>query len=990
MFNNLKKVLGVFLIITLTYVNLVLIGSNIVESLNSYAVEEQEEKTTNEDPTIEEEKANNNLLEEKDELVVIKNKDIHKTKISEAGEVKFNENLEINLHNISTKSNIIIEDILNEFYNKDEMLDEEISFQYSKSIINKEKLLSILGENGKLIVKDITTEKVLVEITSESINAQTIDEKVEQKFNSDETDVEEVRTYITVKEEVVEIEYVIDAEKIKFEINNITTVQEEKIINENKTENVEENKENVNDKFIIENTKSISNIKDVENLAYLKENKKITLNEEENNIESIINFKDTITRATLELDNTEWILGSLNTVNYTITLDTTSEKAELFKNPMFLIELPSNVESINTANSKFSVNNDGGVFTEKRVFTTTVLGKKYVVITLGGEQTVESIQKGDTTINLSLELNVSADETEGNKTTKLYYQNDTVTAYENGTSFDTDEVEISLILNNENKDDIWEETVIESEVMATLTSSTEKVLQPNEEFKYTAMVINTGNNELLDLELIYNVPVGIEIQKVLEEQNGNEQEKEFSYDETTRELTINIDKIEKTIIAPEYDEETEESTNSSIGMKNYKILVKTATLADEIYSTEINSKIKVLNGEEVLAESEEVVNIVSGAFLVIETENVDDKKEGEELTLGLKISNKGLIDKEGQNIEIEIPSEITVSQYRKAELNEEGKEESVETGTVSDKFELNIFEIPAQKTYYIQLIGKVNNIDKSKQITVKGNVNGEEFSWLINLEKENSNTEEPENPEQPENPNNPEEPSTPSNPEKPNEPTNPENPTNPEENENLVFDLSLNQYLNKVTVTNAKGTTVYNYEDTNFAKVEIHSKQMDGSKVTLEYKIIVKNEGTIPGYARKIVEYIPADLIFNEELNTNWYVGDDGNIYSIKLLDKLLKPGETAELTVAFEKQMTNENVGTITTMAEIYEASNDQNIEDINSIPGDKLEGQNDISKVEVLVTVSTGTVILYVILAIVFATIIGLGFHKVKKITLNKKGGC
>ena len=202
--------------------------------------------------------------------------------------------------------------------------------------------------------------------------------------------------------------------------------------------------------------------------------------------------------------------------------------------------------------------------------------------------------------------------------------------------------------------------------------------------------------------------------------------------------------------------------------------------------------------------------------------------------------------------------------------------------------------------------------------------------------------------------------------------------------------MSLKQYLTKVTVTNSKGTTTYEYKDTNFAKVEIHSKYMNGSKVTLEYKIVVKNEGTISGYARKIVDYMPKDLIFNTELNPDWYLGDDGNIYSVKLIDKLLKPGETAEISIILEKQMTNENVGTITNLVEIYEATNDESVEDVNSIPGDRMEGQNDISKVEVLIVTSTGTIILYTTLAISVLAILGLGFYKIKKVTLNKKGGC
>ena len=182
----------------------------------------------------------------------------------------------------------------------------------------------------------------------------------------------------------------------------------------------------------------------------------------------------------------------------------------------------------------------------------------------------------------------------------------------------------------------------------------------------------------------------------------------------------------------------------------------------------------------------------------------------------------------------------------------------------------------------------------------------------------------------------------------------------------------------------------YNYEDTNFAKIEIHSKYMNGSIIAFEYKIIVRNEGTIPGYARKIANYLPNGLEFNQELNKDWYLGEDGNLYSVALIEKLLNPGETVELKIILTKKMTNDNVGTIKNIVEIYEASNGEDIEDINSIPGDKIEGQNDISIVDVIVAVKTGTIILYISLAITVIAIIGLGFYKIKKVTLNKKGGC
>lgn len=1002
MFNNLnvtlKKIMVVFLIITLTYANLVLVGCNIVKGLISYAaneVEGNEATENNNTSTVGEEETEEEEAEEETEeetpVLSIENKDIHKTKVSEDGEVEYTGKLKVDLNQITDTTSVTLEDVSKELYNSDETLNEDIILKYKTTVINKEDLLKLLDANGKLVVKDTLTNKVLVELTSNLVTSQELDKKVEQEFEvqedlgeNEQDGFSEERSYVTVTEETVEIEYVLDVTNIKFEITieEQETSNTEPIEGEEPVENETEPKE-----FVIENTKTISNIDNVEDLDYLQENIKYIINGEEQTANSTIKFKDTITKANLTVDNTEWVVGQANTVKYTITLDTTSEKTEMFVNPMFLIEMPSSVETINTANSEFTVKNHNDAFAGKRVFVTTVLGKKFVVVTLEGAQTAETIANGDTTIDLTLELLVKETATEGNDSTKLYYQNDTVTAYESGKGFDTAQVTVSMIMESEPKDEISETN---NDISLSLMSSSEEVIKQGDEYNYIAYLYNFGNVAKENLQINCILPEGISFVKVLELNGTEENQINAEFNETSRLLTINIDKIEGFTEETIEDQETGEvKANTTIGYKTFKIVVKADMLPAETYSREIKNKIKVIEGNKVLAESEEVVNTISDSFLVVETENAENVKEGQEITLGVKITNKGLIASTGKDILIQIPEEMSVSRYSKTVLTNDGQEESKTEGTLSTDLEEDNLIIQPQKTYYFQIIGTVNSVEETKQISITGTLNNKDFSWTMEVENDPEEPNDPENPTDPEDPNDPEGPQNPNDPENPKDPEKPGETGNPEDKEE-VFDLSLNQYLNKVTVTNAKGTTTYEYKDTNFAKVEIHSKQMNGSKVTLEYKIVVKNEGTIPGYARKIVDYIPEDLKFNEELNEGWYLGDDGNIYTVALIDKLLNPGETAEVSIILEKQMTNENVGTTTNLVEIYEASNDKNVEDINSTPADRAEGQNDISKVEVMVVTSTGTIILYTTLVIAVISIIGFGFYKIKKVTLNKKGGC
>lgn len=934
---------------------------------------------------------NNELLS----LDIINN-DIHKTTISDDGQVEYTETLNLDLSYRKDASNIIIEDEQNIFYNNDGQKNSEVVLKYKTTTINKEDLLSLLGEEGKLVITDTVTNKVLVEITKEIIEAQEVNVKVEQKFTDEETSEEDVRSNVTVTDETVEIEYAVDVTNFKCELTNIKPQSESEIEFSN---------------FVISNTKTISNINDVDSLKYLQENVKYTIDETSKTVNSKITFKDTITRANLTVDNTEWVVGQANTVKYTITLDTSSEKSEMFINPMFLIELPSSVETVNTANSEFVVNNNNGAFLGKRVFVTTVLERKFVVITLTGEQTSETIANGNTTIDLTLELNVAENSGEVNETTKLYYQNNTVTAYESGKGFDTAEVTVSMIMESEPKDDIPETDIPgDKEENKTfvlgLVSSTNEIIKPGEEFRYDTYVYNNNTEEKQNLQLTCTLPEGISIVKVVDDE---ENEVEYTFDEVSRKFIIKIDKITGVIPQTTVNEETGETIDFiSPGRKVFKITVKADNLQEGIYSKEIKCTMELLEEGNILGESQEVVNTISDTFLSIEIDELPETlNELEEFVLGVKVANKGLISDTGVDININTLEEISLSKYKTTILAEDGQEEVANEGTTSGNFEMKNLSIVSKNTYYFQITAEVNKIDETKQVTITGTVDGKEFSWTVELVNVTDEPEDPSNPSDPtkpsdptnpsdpsdpSNPSNPSNPSDPSDPSDPSNPTNPNNPTNPDnsEIEEDIFDLSLNQYLNKITVTNAKGTTTYEYKDTNFAKVEIHSKYMNGSKVTLEYKIVIKNEGTIPGYARKIVNYSPKDLTFNPELNKDWYLGDDGNIYSIALIDKLLNPGETAEINIVLEKQMTNENTGTVTNIVEIYEASNDEDIEDVNSIPGDKLDGQNDMSKVEVLISTSTGTIILYTTLAIAVIAILGFGFYKIKKVALNKKGGC
>lgn len=206
---------------------------------------------------------------------------------------------------------------------------------------------------------------------------------------------------------------------------------------------------------------------------------------------------------------------------------------------------------------------------------------------------------------------------------------------------------------------------------------------------------------------------------------------------------------------------------------------------------------------------------------------------------------------------------------------------------------------------------------------------------------------------------------------------------------NNIFDLSLDNKITKITVLNSKDkkqNKVYNF-DSNIAKVELNTKNVENTTVLVEYKIRVTNAGKVAGYAKKIVDYIPSGMTFNADLNKDWYVTNDGKAYTTKLANTLIEPGETKEVTLILNKKITGENVGNIRNVVEIAEHYNEFGLEDINSTVENKQDGENDMSSSNTIILMNAGrvkTAIFGIALGII--TIVAYIVFKVKKDVIDK----
>ena len=171
------------------------------------------------------------------------------------------------------------------------------------------------------------------------------------------------------------------------------------------------------------------------------------------------------------------------------------------------------------------------------------------------------------------------------------------------------------------------------------------------------------------------------------------------------------------------------------------------------------------------------------------------------------------------------------------------------------------------------------------------------------------------------------------------------------------FDLTIDTRITKVTVTNPdEKTEVKTYDGSKILKREFLGTRVNNDTVLVEYTIKVINEGNVAGYATSIVDYIPDEMTFDSELNSDWFITGENNIYTSKFSNDLINPGETREVKIVLTKKMTGESVGLVHNSVEIAKSYNSKAISDSDSIPGNKKDGEDDISSADIFLGIQTG----------------------------------
>ena len=196
--------------------------------------------------------------------------------------------------------------------------------------------------------------------------------------------------------------------------------------------------------------------------------------------------------------------------------------------------------------------------------------------------------------------------------------------------------------------------------------------------------------------------------------------------------------------------------------------------------------------------------------------------------------------------------------------------------------------------------------------------------------------------------------------------------------EKTDFDLKIDKYITRLILQTTKETKTIDYPNKQLVREEINKKYISGATVLVEYTLEVSNIGELAGYATEIIDYLPGDMEFHSELNTQWYRGEDNNLYNTSLASAVINPGESKTIKLVLLKTLNSENTGITLNNAEISESMNSKEYEDINL--------NNNQSKAEMIINAATGTIFTYAIVVLNAMVIVLVGIYIINKKIVRK----
>ena len=393
--------------------------------------------------TILEKEVANAITEESDEIIgyqIINEQNIYKGKMYAKEEQEYKNITSIDIRYPGIEQNIK----LNEgqaVYREEiegELHEEGAKLVYKTSLINKEELLKVIGDNGELVIKKTDGTEI-------------------SKINKEKIDAEET--------EWIKVTYPENQSEIVIEINNAQNTGTINLLNQ---------------KAIKQETLDRETLKMFNNIV-VKGTLQQTGNINGRNIESNISLQDTQTKAKLELNNSQLTAGTKNeNVELKATLVTNENKYDLYKNPTIEIAFPQEVKdvTINSVNILYGTE----LAKQSEEVYQNEQGMKVIKVQLAGEQTKHTETGLVEGANIVVNCNVTVDNMEQNASSNIVmkYSNEQNVQYDNN---GISETTLNYIVKEENKE--------EQQVGATPTAEVEP--QATDEPITVTKSISSGN-----------------------------------------------------------------------------------------------------------------------------------------------------------------------------------------------------------------------------------------------------------------------------------------------------------------------------------------------------------------------------------------------------------------------------------------------------------------------------------------------------------------
>lgn len=202
------------------------------------------------------------------------------------------------------------------------------------------------------------------------------------------------------------------------------------------------------------------------------------------------------------------------------------------------------------------------------------------------------------------------------------------------------------------------------------------------------------------------------------------------------------------------------------------------------------------------------------------------------------------------------------------------------------------------------------------------------------------------------------------------------------------FDASVKNRIYGLILTDAttkKQETFDVYQhDGEIIKAELSDKRVASSIATINYQIVLKNEGNDDGIVTNITNILPKGITFNTNENKGWKIDNTGSISYGEEIE--LKPGETKKIQLLLNWDLRTQSLGTRENQVAVSSAN------DIDEILVNEekmnITESNNYSSSEILISLPTGSnVIQYIMIVFVDLLILSIGITLIKKYVLKKE---